>query len=63
MDLLECIQRRPTKTTQGMEAFSYEDRLRELWLFILKKRKLRGNLISCLSVSKGELQKRRGQTF
>ena len=27
-ELLECIQRRATKMTQGMERLSYEDRLR-----------------------------------
>jgi len=29
---------------QGMEALSYEDRLRELGLFILQKRRLQGGL-------------------
>lgn len=39
MDLLECIQRRVTKMIQGMEQLSYEDRLREMGLFSLEKRK------------------------
>ena len=37
MNLLECIQRRATKIIQGMKHLSYEDRLREMRLFILEK--------------------------
>ena len=40
MDLLKCIQRRATKMIHRMEHLSYEDRLRELGLFILKKKRL-----------------------
>ena len=52
---------------QGMEALSYEDRLRELELFILQKRRLQGGLgvPSSFSVPKVgvELQEGRGQTL
>ena len=40
IDLLENIQRRAAKMIYRMEHLSYKDRLRELGLFSLKKRKL-----------------------
>ena len=53
VEQLEWVQRRTAKMIKGLEHLSCGDRLRELGLFSLEKRRMQGHFIAAFQYLKG----------
>ena len=52
-DMLEGVQRRATKMIQSLRNLSYEERLKRLGMFTLRRRRLRGEMIEVFKIIHG----------
>ena len=63
VEILERVQRRATKMMRGLQHLPYKDRLRELGLFNLEKRRLWGDLIAAFQYLKVAYKQEESQLF
>jgi len=62
-ELLEWVWRRAPQIIRVLEDLSYKDRLRDLGLFSLEKRRMQGDLVSAFQYLKGAYRKEGGNIF
>ncbi len=63
IDLMERIQRLATRMVEGMRGLPYENRLRQLNIFSLERRRLHGELILAYNILHGRLDLPQAEFF
>ena len=56
VDNMKKVQRRATRRIRGQQGRPYEERVPDLNLFSLQERRLRGDLVACYKLVRGDQQ-------